>query len=247
MSEPGKVFLVTGAGTRLGSAIATIIGEGGHHVAVHYGSSRSGAENTQARLQSGGSRAELFQADLTDAEQCRKLVDDVLAVFGRLDGIVANAANFERVAVEDVDDDGWNRAMALNLRAPWLMSQRAIPALRKSGGSIVFITCSSATTPYRNYLPYVVSKGGLRQLARVLALELAPVVRVNAVAPGTVLPPEDMDPKLVERIVSKIPLGRVGSPLDVARAVKFLLESPYITGQEIVVDGGASMAAIALA
>ncbi|MFW5920349.1 MAG: SDR family oxidoreductase, partial [Polyangiales bacterium] len=125
---------------------------------------------------------------------------------------------------------------------PFAMAHRARASLARERGSIVFITCTSATAPYRSYLPYVVSKGAVRQLMRALSLELAPEVRVNAVAPGTVLPPEDMDGRTLERLRARIPLGRFGEPEDVARAVVDLARSPYITGQELVVDGGATVA-----
>jgi pteridine reductase len=126
----------------------------------------------------------------------------------------------------------------LNLGSPFALAHRAIPALRAAHGSIVFVTCTSATRPFRNYLPYVVAKGALRQLMRTLALELAPDVRVNAVAPGTVLPPEDMPGAAVDRLVAHIPLGRTGTAQDVADAVVYLARASFVTGDELIVDGG---------
>jgi pteridine reductase len=239
----GKAALVTGAGTRVGRAIAVRLGHAGMRVAVHYNQSRLGAERTCQEIQTAGGQALALGADLSDREQARSLVDRTLAAFGELALLVPSAANFERVAYGDVDDAAWDRTLALNLSAPFALAHRASAALHDARGSIVFITCSSATVPMRNYLPYVVSKGALRQLMRTLALELAPEVRVNAVAPGTVLPPENIDPAALERIVSRVPLGRAGTAEDVAEAVLFLARSPFVTGHEIAVDGGRTVAA----
>lgn len=214
------------------------------HVAVHYGSSATGADETVQEIESSGGTAFTLQADLSERAGARRLVDAATERLGGLDLLVPSAANFERVAIDDVDDDGWNRTLELNVSSAFALATQATPTLRQSGGNIVFITCSSATTPFRNYLPYVVSKGALRQLMRTLSLELAPEVRVNAVAPGTVLPPPDFDPEALQRIVSRVPLKRVGSAEDIAQAVAFLAAAPFVTGQEIAVDGGRSVASV---
>jgi pteridine reductase len=185
----------------------------------------------------------LVAADLADLAAAERLADDALRELGGLDLFVASAASFERVPYPAVDRAAFERSLLLNLESPFVIAQRVAPELRKRRGSMVFITCTSATRPYKNYLPYVVSKGALRQLMRALALELAPEVRVNAVAPGTVLPPEAMDPARLQRIVSKIPLGRRGEAEDVARAVRYLAQAEFVTGEELVVDGGSLIAA----
>jgi pteridine reductase len=233
--------LVTGAGKRLGAEIAVALGRQGMRVAVHHSASADGAQRTAARVREVGGSAETFGADLTDRAAARDLVDRVLDRFGGLDLLVNSAANFDRIAYGDLDDDAWDRALALNLTAGFVLAQRATQALRVARGSIVFVTCTSATSPYKNHLPYVVSKGALRQLMRVMALELAPEVRVNAIAPGTVLPPADMPEADVERLAQRIPLRKTGEPEDVAGAVVFLAQSPFITGHEIVVDGGRTL------
>jgi len=234
----GKRALVTGGGQRLGQAIALALGRAKMRVAVHYHSSRVGAEATAAAIRSTGGDAVLLQADLNDRSQARRLADDALTALGGLDLFVASAANFERVPFDSVDDEAFDRAIRLNLASPLALAHRLTPALRASRGSMVFITCTSATAPFKNYLPYVVSKGALRQLVRTLALELAPEVRVNAVAPGTVLPPDKMSPPVLERLVSKIPLGRHGQAADIAQAVLYLAQASFVTGEELVVDGG---------
>ena len=239
----GKRALVTGAGTRVGAAIAVALGSQGMRVAVHYRFSHAGALAVCAAIEAAGGTAEPFAADLADRRAVRGLVDAVVERFGGLDLVVASAANFERVPFDEIDDDAWDRTLQLNLASPFALVQRARPALRASGGSVVFVTCTSATVPYRHYLPYVVSKGAVQKLVRALALELAPEVRVNAVAPGTVLPPPEMDAALLERLASRAPLARIGTAEDVADAVVYLARAPFVTGQEILVDGGRTIGA----
>jgi pteridine reductase len=239
----GKRALVTGAGTRVGAAIATALGAQGMRVAVHHRSSHEGARAVCAAIEAAGGAAEPFAADLADRGAARALVDAVVARFGGLDLLVASAANFERVAFEDVDDAAWDRTLNLNLASPFALVQRARPALREARGAAIFVTCTSATVPYRHYLPYVVAKGAVQKMMRALALELAPEIRVNAVAPGTVLPPEDLDEAMLARLASRALLGRVGRAEDIAEAVVYLAQAPFVTGQELIVDGGRTVAA----
>jgi len=239
----GKRALVTGAGVRVGAAIATELGRRGMTVALHYHSSDAGARQTAAAIEAAGGRASLFQADLSDPSAAAALGERVIADFGALDVLVPSAANFEDVALEDIDDGHWERALMLNLRAPFELARAAAPALRSSEGAIVFITGFGTEVPYTGFLPYLASKGALRQVMRTLALELAPDVRVNAVAPGTVLPPDDMSEEATEALVSKAPLRRVGAASDIAEAVAYLASAPYVTGQQLLVDGGRSVAA----
>jgi pteridine reductase len=182
---------------------------------------------------------------LYERPQAQRLVDEVAHAFGRLDVVVASAANFDRIewgnASEQELDAAWRRALELNLLAPFWLAHRAAPWLRASSGNIVVVTCSSATRPYRHYLPYTVSKAAVRHLVKALALELAPEVRVNAVAPGTVLPPDDMSDDQLQRIVRQVPLKRAGSAQDIADAVHYLSEASYVSGHELVVDGGATV------
>ena len=242
LSLRGKRALVTGAGQRVGQAIALALGAEGMHVAVHYRESRAGAEQTASEIRKLGGSAVTLAADLSDREAARGLVDAALAQRGSLDLVVASAASFERVALAEVDDAAWDRSLSLNLASPFALVQHAVPALRAARGSVVFITCSSASVPMKSYLPYVVSKGALKHLMKTLSLELAPEVRVNAVAPGTVMPPPSYDAAAIARLERAIPLGSVGSPQDIARAVVFLASSPFVTGHELAVDGGRSVA-----
>jgi pteridine reductase len=240
----GQRALVTGGAKRVGRSIALALARQGMRLALHYHSSRSDAEKTLEGVRALSADALLLAADLSDRDAARTLVDRAVTALGGLDLLVLSAANFERIALDAVDDAAWDRSLGLNLASQFAIAQRALPALRAARGSIVFITCSSASTPFRNHLPYVVAKGGLKQLMRVLALEAAPDVRVNAVAPGTVLPPESLDPASVERLAQSVPLRRTGVPDDVAEAVVYLASAPFVTGQEIAVDGGRAVANI---
>ncbi len=241
MTPPPRRALVTGAGVRVGRAIALELGAAGMNVALHYHGSHEAAEATRRELLARGGAASLHQADLREPHAARELMERVVSQLGGLDVLVLSAASFERIAYEELDDDAFARSLQLNLAAPFALAHAATPALRASKGNIVMITCSSASVPFKNHLPYVVSKGALAHLMRTLALELAPLVRVNAVAPGTVLPPEGYPEGAAERLRASIPLGRFGSAEDVARAVRFLADSPFVTGQELVIDGGRSV------
>ena len=161
---------------------------------------------------------------------------------GGLDLLVPSAANFERVELHAITAENFTRALHTNTLAPFYLARRAAAALRAARGCIVFITCASRVTPYRNYLPYELSKAALHQMMRVLALELAPEVRVNAVAPGTVLPPADMSADVVAALAQRIPLAPARSAHSVADAVLYLARAGFVTGTEILVDGGRSIA-----
>lgn len=243
MKSDGRVVLVTGAGKRVGAEIAETLGERGFSVAVHCHGSVDGAAATAEAIRAAGSEAEVFRRDLYVESEARALVRDVIARFGRLDAVVASAANFDNVRFEDVDAEAWTRALSLNTLAPFWIAQESAAELRRHRGSMVFITCTSATTPYKNYLPYTVSKAATKHLMRTLALELAPDVRVNAVAPGTVLPPEDFGADAVGALGRLVPLQRIGQASDVAGAVAYLLDAPFVTGQELRVDGGRTISA----
>lgn len=238
----GKRALVTGGGKRVGAEIARTLGAAGMHVGVHYNASARGAEETCAAIRAAGGQALALQADLQSRDAARGLVDRALEQLGGLDVLVLSAAEFEPAQLGAIDDATWDRTLGLNLATPFAMAQHAAPALRASGGSIVGITCVSRLLPYRSFLPYEVSKAALWQMLRVLALELAPDVRVNMVAPGSVLPPESMTQAQLEALRARIPLGRLGSASDVAGAVLHLAQHEHMTGTEIVVDGGRVLA-----
>ncbi len=238
----GKRALVTGAGTRVGAAIARALGAEGMRVAVHYHGSHVGAERTCDAIVSSGGEAVPFSANLCDEAAARGLMREVIARFGGLDLLVPSAANFDAAPFQSITHATWERALSLNLLSPFALAQEAAAALTESRGAIVLITDAARLTPYRGRLPYQVSKAALHQMMRLLALELAPHVRVNAVAPGTVLPPEELSEQVTAELMARIPLHRFGSAQSVVDAVLHLARSSFITGTELVVDGGRSVA-----
>ncbi len=242
----GKVVLITGGARRVGAGICRRLHAAGANLMVHYRSSAGEARLLQAELNRAraGSVA-LIQTDLLDVAKLPSLVEQTLATFGRLDGLVNNASSFYPTPVGEIALAAWDDLVGTNLRAPLFLSQAAAPALRRTQGAIVNITDIHAERPLRHYVVYTVAKAGLAGLTRSLARELAPDVRVNAVAPGPILWPDDgqFDELSRQRIVSHTPLRREGSPDDIARAVHFLLaDAPYVTGETIAVDGGRHVA-----
>ena len=239
---PGKVALVTGAAIRVGRSIALALARAGADVAVHYRSSGEEAGRVAAEIRALGRRVEPVKADLADPAQCASLVREVAASFGGIDLLVHSAANFHRAALAETDARLWDSAMDLNARAGFLLVREAAPLLAQRRGRVVLISDLLAAAPPRRYLAHAVSKAAVEGLVRALAVELAPEVSVNAVAPGAVLLPEETSPDEAQRIARRIPLGRIGSPEDVAATVLFLCSGPsFITGQVIRVDGGESV------
>jgi pteridine reductase len=241
-SLDGKVALVTGGGIRVGRAIALALGAAGADVAVHYRSSREGAESAAGEIRTNGRRATVVAGDLARPEDCRRIVAESIAALGGLDLLVHSAANFHRASLADSDENLWDSAMDVNARAGFLLAREAAETLRERRGRIVFLSDFLAESPARNYVAHSVSKAAVEGLVRALAVELAPEVSVNGVAPGTVLPPEGTSAEEVERLARRVPAKRVGSAEDVAAAVVFLCSGPaFMTGQVIRVDGGRSI------
>jgi pteridine reductase len=234
----GRVALVTGAGRRLGQAIALGLGRAGCDVAVHHHASSAGADTTVQALGAMGRRAERFTADLRQAVAARELPDRVAATFGRLDILVNAAGIMIRREFAAITAEEWHDALAVNLSAAFFTSQAAAPHLRRARGKIVNLADVAAFEAWPAYLPLNVSKAGLVMLTRALARLLAPEVTVNAVAPGAVLPSDAWPAEARDHLATTTPLGRLGSPEDVVRAVVFLLEHDYLTGVVLPVDGG---------
>ena len=230
--------LVTGGAIRLGAAISTALAEDGFEVLIHYGRSEQPARALAERLTDAGHRISLVQADLSTPTGCQAVIDAA----GAVDVLVNNAGIYEAAPFGTIGLPQWERMQAINCRAPFLLAQGLLDGLRRStlpgGGLIINIADIGGTRPAPGFAHYSVSKAGLLMLTRALALELAPEVRVNAISPGTVLPPEEFSADTLNRILTTIPAGRLGSADDIARAALFLVRSPYITGQDIAVDGG---------
>jgi pteridine reductase len=237
-----KTVLITGAARRIGAATARFFHRRDWSVLIHYRTPGEDALNlvevlNQARPKSAAS----FRLDLDDSEAMPQLVEAAIRHFGRLDLVINNASSFFPTRLGSVDEKQWDTLLASNLKAPFFLSQAASPWLQKTQGSIVNITDIHGSRPLPHYPVYSTAKSGLNALTRALALEFAPWVRVNAVAPGSILWPEEghFDAREKENILMQTPLKRLGNTEDIARTVYFLAEdAPFITGQIIAVDGG---------
>jgi pteridine reductase len=242
----GKVVLITGGAKRVGAGICRKLHAAGASLMLHYRASAGEARLLQAELNHTRPKSvALIQADLLDVVKLPSLIEQTLATFGRLDALINNASSFYATPVGEITPAAWEDLIGTNLRAPAFLSQAAAPALRRTQGSIVNITDIHAQRPLKNYVVYTIAKAGLTGLTRSLARELAPEVRVNAVAPGPILWPDDeqFDELSRQRIVSHTPLKREGTPDDIARAVYYLLvDASYVTGATIEVDGGRHIA-----
>jgi NAD(P)-dependent dehydrogenase (short-subunit alcohol dehydrogenase family) len=239
MELRGRAALVTGAGRRLGSAIAYGLAEQGMTVAIHHHHSVEDAQRLRAKIRRQGGVAECFPADLADAQQARDLPVQVAARWGRLDVLINSAGIMKRLTVEETTPEDWDQILNLNLRAYFFCAQGALPALREAKGRIVNLADVGGLEPWPRYAAHCISKAGVVMLTKILARAFAPDVTVNAVAPGAVLPPEDWDEASREHLRRTTPLQRLGSPADVVNAILFLLRSgDYVTGETLVVDGG---------
>ena len=240
----GKTGLVTGGARRVGAAIARRLHAAGANLLVHYRDSEADADKLIQELNALRPKsAQKVKAELLAPIAPRALVGAALDAFGRLDVLVNNASTFFPVAMGAIEASHWEELVGSNLRAPLFIAQQAAPELAKHDGAIVNIVDIHAERPLKGYPVYSVAKAGLAALTRSLALELAPRVRVNGVAPGAIAWPEDgqFDPAERERVVRTTPLGRTGTPEDIAQAVHFLACAPYVTGQILAVDGGRSI------
>jgi len=237
-SLKGRVALVTGAGQRVGQAIALALGAEGMRVAVHHHASAGGARRTASALRGLGVDTGVFAADLRDAATPERLIADVTAQFGALDLLVNSAAIMRRLALDEVTSADWDETFALNARAPFFLSLAAARAMGERGGAIVNIADHLAHESWPLLVPHAASKGALETITRQLAVQLAPRVRVNAVVPGAVLPPEGWPEAARRKFEEQTPLQRLGSPDDVAQAVVYLASARYVTGHLLFVDGG---------
>jgi len=235
-----RVALVTGAAKRLGRAVALRLGEEGADVVVHYRSSVADAQSAVAEIEKFGRRGHAIAADLTNVAEIKRLFDEAAKQFGRLDVLVNSAANFLPSSIVSTTEEIWDASLDTDLKAPFFCAQAAAPLLRRTKGSIINFADTGGLVGWPGYIAHSVSKAGVVMLTKVLAKSLAPEVRVNAIAPGTITMPDD-PPELEADFIKLAPLRRTGAPSDIADAVVFLVNSKFITGQVLVVDGGRTL------
>lgn len=232
------VAVVTGGAVRVGRALSVGLAREGFDVVAHYHGSVDAAATLVDEIAALGRSCTTVRADLSEAAGAQHVADSAVEAFGSVDVLVNSASIFHEQPLFEADVDEWDRVMAINLRAPFLLTKALEGALRAAGGSVVNIVDVSAFEPWIRYPHHAVSKAGLLQLTRVMARVLAPQVRANAIAPGTVLPPPGSTEAEIERERQKSLVQRVGSPQDVLEALLFLVRSDFVTGEVIVVDGG---------
>src|SRR5580765_3493543 len=233
----GKVALVTGAGKRLGRAIALRLAEEGADVVVHYGNSAKDAADVVGRIEEMGQKAVALQANLQDVNEIRKLFLDAGNELGKLDLLVNSAANFLPGSVISTTEEIWDASLDTNVKAPFFCSQAAAPMLRRSKGSIVNFADTGGLLGWPGYISHSIAKAGVVMLTKCLAKALAPDVRVNAIAPGTITMPGD-PPEWEQAFVKLAPLQKTGKPSNIADAVIYLATAEFVTGHTLVVDGG---------
>ncbi|HEX6307034.1 MAG TPA: SDR family oxidoreductase [Longimicrobiales bacterium] len=236
METEGRVALVTGGARRVGRALGLALAEAGCDVVVNYNTSGADAAATVDDIARLGRRAVAIRADISRTDDIRRLVRETERAFGRLDIVVNNASLFERAPIADIDEAAWDRVLGVNLKGPFFLAQAAAPLLRRDGGGVIInIVDLSALQPWPSFAHHATSKAGLLHLTRVLARALAPDIRVNSIAPGTILPPEHHEG---EEGSERRLAARAGTTADAAAALLYLVRSDFVTGGNLVVDGG---------
>jgi pteridine reductase len=236
-SLAGRVALVTGAGKRLGRSVALRLAEEGAGIAVHYRKSVQEAQEVVDTIKGGGGRAVAIPAELTSVDDIRRMMQTVAHEFGRLDILINSAANFLPASIVSTTEEVWDASLDTNLKSPFFCAQAAAPLLKRTRGVIINFADTGGLLGWPGYIAHSIAKAGVIMLTRVLAKSLAPEVRVNAIAPGTITMPGD-PPEWEADFIKLAPLQHSGTPEDVASAVSFLVHSNFITGQVLILDGG---------
>ncbi|MGL4649895.1 MAG: SDR family oxidoreductase [Caldilineaceae bacterium] len=241
MDLKGRVALVTGGAVRVGKEITLELARAGANVVVNYNQSAAAAEETVAQAMALGVQALAVQADISERDAVGRLVERVRSHFGGVDCLVNSASSFGKTPFPSSDPamlDEWQRVTRILIDGPFFLANALAPSLIERGGAIVSVVDLSVFEPWRNFAAHAVGKSALLALTRQMALELAPAVRANAVALGNILPPDDWSEAQVEASARRILLARWGTPNDAARAVRYLLEADFVTGEVLTVDGG---------
>jgi len=235
------IALVTGGAVRVGRAIALGLAEAGYDLVVSYRSSAGPAEEVKSLIEGMGRSCTLVEADMGDPGSIANLGTAVRGTHGRMDLLVNSAANFQATSLLNIEAEEWDAVLDVNLRGPHLLVRELADLLRASGGAVVNIADHMGMKPWVSYAHHSVSKAGLIHLTKIQARALAPQVRVNAIAPGLVLPPDGMEAAVLEREIDATVLKRAGTPKDVVEAVLYLAGAEYVTGQLLVIDGGGTL------
>jgi NAD(P)-dependent dehydrogenase (short-subunit alcohol dehydrogenase family) len=236
----GKVALVTGSAKRLGKAVALRLAEEGASLIIHHDASHAEAQETVAEIEKLGRRGVVLAADLQKVSEIRELFVEVGKTFGRLDILVNSAANFLPASIVSTTEEIWDASLDTNLKAGFFCAQAAAPLLRRTNGTIVNFADAGGLLGWPGFIPHSISKAGVMMLTKVLAKALAPEVRVNAIAPGTITMHGD-PPDWEADFVKLAPLGRTGTPSEIADAVSYLVHAEFMTGHTLVLDGGRTL------
>jgi NAD(P)-dependent dehydrogenase (short-subunit alcohol dehydrogenase family) len=242
MDLTGRVALITG-GKRIGAVVATTLAKGGADIALVFNRSRPEADKAAAAIRELGRRAFVVQGDVSQPADCARIVEETTKELGRLDVVVNMASLYPSKPFGELTAEDWDRQMAVDLRAAFLVSKAAVPAMKANGGGRIINfsdwLSASGRPRYPGYLTYYVAKTGVKALTEAIALEVArDQILVNAIAPGPILPPPDMSPEEHESVAKSTPVGRWGGEQEIAKAVMFLINSDFVTGETIRVDGG---------
>ena len=239
-----KTVFITGAAKRIGKAIALTFKDLGWNIIIHYNSSKKDADELANKINKDNpDTARIVQGNLDKEEDIKKILNDIDGIFPSVDLLVNNASTFYPTPIEEISEDHWEKLIGSNLKGPLFLIQGLKEELKASNGSIINITDTNLSKGVANYSIYSAAKAGLEAATKGLARELAPEIKVNAIAPGAMLEPPDVTwtEEQKNKVIESIPLNRMGSEQDIAEAVKFLAHSEYITGQVIKVDGGRSL------
>jgi pteridine reductase len=233
-----KVAMVTGGARRLGKAIALALAADGFNIALHYHTSADEARRTADELRGRGAQVALVHGDLSVVREVERVVDEAAAAWGRLDVLINSAAIFFRTPLDEVQEQQWDALLTTNLKGPFFCARRAAQAMRPTGGVIINFADTGLDMAWKDYTPYLISKAGIAQMTYGMAKELAPAIRVNAIAPGVVLMQDDATEEQRARAANSTLLRRIGGAEAVVGAVLYLVHAEYVTGVVLPVDGG---------